>query len=86
MGEATVTRESAMKAGRELSDLAALAVDQTPNKEQLGEFVSESFQAVQAVAAIGIPKEHKAAVMTNIAEGFLNGLNTKVAEFQLPAA
>jgi len=82
---APVTREQALAAGREVSDLVALVVDSTPNKEQIGQFVSEGFQVVQAVGAIGIPQEHKAAVALNIAEGVLNGINTKVAEFMLPA-
>jgi len=73
-----VTREQAFKAGAELGDVAVLALDQIPNQQQLSDFFKEGTQAFQALASIGIPKEDVAKVAANLAEGFLNKLNSTV--------
>ena len=73
-----ISREQAFKAGAELGDVAVLALDQVSNKDQLSDFFKEGTQAFQAVASIGIPKENIPAVASNLAEGFLNKLNTTV--------
>jgi len=73
-----VTREQAFLGGAELGDVAVLALDQVANSQQLSDFFKEGTQAFQALAAIGIPKEDVAKVATNLAEGFLNKLNTTV--------
>ena len=73
-----VSREQAFTAGAELADVAVLALDKVPNKEQLAQFFSEGTQAFQALAGIGIPKEEVAKVASNLAEGFLNKLNSTV--------
>ena len=73
-----VTREQAFKGGAELGDVAVLALDEVPNQQQLSDFFKEGTQAFQALAGIGIPKEDIAKVAANLAEGFLNKLNSTV--------
>ncbi len=84
-----ITREQALNAGRELSDLVGLVIDQVPNSQQLGDFFKEGTEASRTIIGIArteIPEGKKPAVGTNIVEGFLNGMNTRVEQFILPSA
>jgi len=73
-----VTKQQVKKAGSEIGDLAVLLVDKTSNREQLGQFMTEGFQAVQALAAIGVPQENRAAIASHLAEAILAKLNSEV--------
>jgi hypothetical protein len=77
-----VTKATVKAAGQEIGDLVSLLLDDVSNKEQIVQFATEGFQAVQALAAIGIPTEHKQAVATNLVEAILARLDEKV--FVLP--
>ena len=77
-----VTKASVKAAGQEIGDLVALLLDDISNKEQVVQFATEGFQAVQAVAAVGIPASDRQAVATNLVEAVLARLNEKV--FILP--
>lgn len=66
------------KAGKELGDLVRLVVDDVSNTRQIAQFMAEGLEAVKAIAAIGIPAEHKAAVASHIAEQILKSLNESV--------
>jgi len=73
-----VTKETVEKAGQEIGDLVVLVLDDVSNREQLAQFTVEGFQAVQAVAGIGIPTEHKAAVASHLLEKILARVNERV--------
>jgi len=73
-----VTKETVEKAGQEIGDLVVLVLDDVSNKEQLVQFASEGFQAVQAVAGVGIPTEQKAAIASHLLEGILQRVNERV--------
>ena len=79
-----VTKQSVRKAGHEIGDLVVLVIDQVPNRQQITQFTTEGFEAITAIAAVGIPKEEKAAVATHLAEAILERLNETV--LTLPAA
>ncbi len=66
---------TAYKAGQELGDIVNLVLDEISNKEQLVQFASEVFQAVQSLAGVGIPATQKAAVASHIVEGLVNRVN-----------
>jgi hypothetical protein len=72
-----VTKQTVQAAGEELGNLVCLLIDGTPNREQIVQFATEGFQAVQALAAIGIPTSNREAVVTNLVEGILRRVNEK---------
>lgn len=73
-----VTKETVRNAGGELGEMITLVLDGTPNKEQITEFATKGFAAVQALAAMGIPKENLPKVATNLVESILAKLNETV--------
>ena len=79
-----ITKETVQKAGAELGDLVVLLLDEISNKEQITQFATEGFEAVTAIAGVGIPADLKEAVATNLVEAILARVNEK--QFVLPAA
>ncbi len=71
----SATKTVVQTAGEELGDLINLILDGTPNKEQIVQFATEGFQAVQALAAVGIPATDKLKVVTNLLEGLIRKVN-----------
>jgi len=69
------TAEQCLKAGNELGDLVNLLLDEISNKEQITDFAKDGFEAVQALAAVGIPAENKAAVASHVMEGLQHRVN-----------
>lgn len=78
------TKQEAIQAGREVADIIVLLVDEIPNKNQLSQLVTEGFQAAMAIASSDITGDKKAAVISHIGQGVIEGLNAKVAALQLP--
>lgn len=72
--------EKAYKAGQEVGDLVLLVRDEISNKDQIADFAKEAFEAVTALAGVGIPKEKKEAVGRWLVEGILNKMNSKDIE------
>ena len=72
------SRNECVQAGYEVADLVNLLLDEVSNKEQIGAFVKEGFEAAQALGAVGIPAEQRPAVASNIIEGLLAKLNQGV--------
>ena len=79
-----VTKQLVQGAGEEIGDLLVMVVDETPNAQQLGQFLTEGIQAVTALAQVGIPTSQREAVVRNILEGALRRVNEK--RDPLPAA
>jgi hypothetical protein len=78
------TKTVVQKAGEEIGDLVNLLLDEISNKEQITKFATEGFEAVQAVASVGIPSANRAAVATNLVEGLMRRINE--GEMALPEA
>ena len=70
-----VTRETVHKAGNELGDLVVLLLDAVSNKEQITAFATEGFEAVSALAGVGIPVAQRPAIVTHLVEAILNRIN-----------
>ena len=81
------TAQGTMKIGKDMSDVVALAVDSTPNSEQLFAFFKEGSELSKGLIALSgdeIPEEKRAAVLLHIARGFLEGITTHVEQYKLP--
>ncbi len=78
------TKTVVQKAGEEIGDLVNLLLDEVSNKEQITKFATEGFEAVQSLAAVGVPSANRAAVATNLVEGILRRINE--GEMALPEA
>ena len=70
------------KAGAELADLVVLALDDISNRKQIGEFTTEGFEAVRALAdgMHGLSKEDRAAAASHL----MNALHARVNAELLP--
>lgn len=68
-------RQRALQAGRELGDVAWLALDETPDLLELAAFFKESTEALAATAKLNLQEQDKATAMLDMAEGFLAALN-----------
>lgn len=73
-----VKKETVTRAGDALGDVIVLLVDETPNAQQLREFFDGTVKAVQGLAAVGIPKQDRAAVASHLAERILSRVNEKI--------
>ena len=81
-----MTRKQALNVGRQLSDIAVLLTDEVDNSGQITQLIGEAMEAAQAARSAGIPaREQRVASLTNISEGFLSGVNTRVPELTLPS-
>jgi hypothetical protein len=72
------TKQQVQAAGKEIGKLIVLVLDGTPNKDQIVQFATEGFVAVQALAAIGIPKANIPAIASNLLEGVLEEVNADI--------
>ena len=82
------TAQSTMKVGKDLADVVGLAVDSTPNREQLFAFFKEGSEFSRGLLALSgddIPEDKKPAVLLHIARGFLETITTQIEQYKLPS-
>ena len=81
-----MTRKQALNVGTQLSDIAVLLTDEVDNSSQVTQLIGEVIEAAQAARSAGIrTREQRVASLTNVGEGFLGGINTRVPELTLPS-